>query len=346
MFNLSVYVDKQDWNAALRAFRNFDMYHTYDYHKISQSNGEGDPVLFVVTDPDRGPVMCWPTLKRKIPGTELYDLTSVFGYGGPILNEIDLARGSFEFLFDSLRSLGFVSMFSRMHPLLIEGLDLSDLPYIKLDSRLVAIKVRRQENVLNGYRNNHRRDIRRALKSGVRAIVDERFDGIDEFIKIYHQAMADLGADEYYFYETSYIKSLVEATDFKVDLIFAQIDDVRIGGALFITTRGMMQYYIGGVVKEYKALSPLKLILARAHELAIEIGVQDFILGVGADGGDDALFKFKMGFSGVAFQLSVFKRVIDPVAYNAICISKGVDPGDMSYFPAYRQPRKKGGADN
>lgn len=346
MFNLSVCVNKRDWNAALLAFRNFDVYHTYDYHKISQNNGEGEPVLFVVTGQDGGPVMCWPALKREIPGTELYDLTSVFGYGGPIFNEIDLARESFEFLFDSLRSLGFVSIFSRMHPLLIEGLDLNDLPYIKLDSRLVAIKVRRQESILNGYRDNHRRDIKKALKSGVRAVVDERFDGIDEFIKIYHQAMVDLGADEYYFYETSYIKSLVGATDFRVDLIFAQIDDVRIGGALFITTRGMMQYYIGGVVKEFKALSPLKLILARAHELAIEIGVQDFILGVGADGGDDALFKFKMGFSGAAFQSSVFKKIIDPTAYDAICIAKGVDPEDMSYFPAYRRPSEKGGADD
>lgn len=337
MFNLCIHADKQNWNIALQAFKSFDMYHTYDYHKISQNNGEGEPLLLLVTTENGEPVIFWPILKRNIPGTGLYDLTSVFGYSGPIFNEIAPLRQGFEFLFDSLSSLGFVSIFSRLHPLLVGGLH-SHLSYIELDSHLVAIEITHNEDVLNAYRQNHRRDIKRAFRSGVRAVVDEDLEGIEEFMDIYHQAMRDLQADEYYFYDVNYITSLAEATDFRTHLIFAYLGDIKIAGALFITTRDIMQYYIGGVVSEFKSLSPLKIILKRAHELAIELQVRSFILGVGAGGGNDALFRFKMGFSGRAFPLSIFKRIINTKVYDELCASKGVDPGVISYFPAYRRP--------
>jgi len=65
----------------------FDFVHTYDFHRLSQLNGEGEPVLFVAKSRHGTVQACWPLLRRNIPNTGLFDLTSVYGYAGPVFSK-------------------------------------------------------------------------------------------------------------------------------------------------------------------------------------------------------------------------------------------------------------------
>lgn len=339
MFELDVCLDAASWRSVLDTFPEYDMYHTYDYHAISSSKGEGEPLLLVVKDRDGRNLLCWPTLRRGIDGTGLHDLTSVYGYCGPLLADYEIASSCYDFLFASLREMGVVTLFSRMHPLLVRALRDEALRGTRLENRLVVIDTRRQNDGMQGYRPNHRRDIRKALASGVGLVVDEDGTRIDEFISIYHQAMRDLHCADYFFFDREHLERLMTGPYFKTFVIFAQLDGIDIGAAMFITTRNIMHYYIGGVVEEFKGLSPLKVILARADEIARLRGVHNLILGVGRRGGkDDTLYRFKKGFSELDFPLYIFKRVIDREAYARICAAAGIDVAAADYFPAYRQP--------
>lgn len=346
MHALDIYTTRQQWKFVLSDFPDHDAYHAYDYHLISKNNNEGEPLLLVVKDAGGKNLMCWPALKREIEGTDLFDLTSAYGHCGPLLNDYSIARPCFEFLFDALRREGCVSLFSRMHPVLVRNFQDDELQGIRLDGSAVVIDTHQQPEPVIKYRTNHRRDIRRAYEGGVKLFVDENCANMDSVIEIYNQAMRDVGAREYFMMRKEEIEILAGSDEFKSTFIFAQKDGENIGAAMFISTEHIMQYFIGGAVNKYKELSPLKVILSKAHEIAIDRGVRYFVLGGGvtgdAKGNSDNLFKFKKGFSDLEFPFHVFKRVIDPDAYERICALKGIDPATTDYFPAYRRPYEEG----
>ena len=59
----------------------YDFYHTWYYHSLDQT---GDPFLFIYEESNN--FIAFPLLDRKIEDSDLSDLTSVYGYTGPISN--------------------------------------------------------------------------------------------------------------------------------------------------------------------------------------------------------------------------------------------------------------------
>ena len=75
------------WDDRLAVARR-DIYHLAGYHAYAEGSGEGEPMLITVGDRERG--LAWPYLLRRIDameglaGTDATDVTSVYGYPGPI----------------------------------------------------------------------------------------------------------------------------------------------------------------------------------------------------------------------------------------------------------------------
>lgn len=329
---------KEQWNSVLNEYTSFDFVHTFDFHEISQKNGEGTPLLFSVKNEEGRCLVCWPTLRRGIPGTDRFDLGCVYGYGGGLVSrwatKHDLS-GAFDAIFESMRAFGAVSLFSRMHPLFSETLIGSDIEGVDL-GEVVVIDVAPTVDVLAGYRASHRYDIRRAANQGVEADVDFSCEHLDEFVEIYQQAMRDLESPNYYLFNEEYFSGMKAASDFKTLIIFGKYCGKRVAGAMFVVTENVMQYYLSGSLSEFRRLSASKLIIARAHELAIELGVEYIVLGGGVGSKSDLLFEFKSGFSKRVEKFQIFKKILDSDAYLAMCRNKGVDARGGGFFPAYR----------
>lgn len=330
--------EAQDWKNTLSQFRRYDFGHTFDFGRISSLNGEGDPILFCIASNHGAPLCVWPALRRKIPGTELYDLGSVYGYCGPLVAE-DLERAecleAFELLFSSLKEQGYISLFSRMHPLFNDQLP-KDLQGDPLGDVVIIDITQASDDVLINYRKSHRYDIRKSRKSGVNVVIDESCSDLDAFVAIYHQTMRDMGASEFYLFDREYFDNLVDAEDFKVFLSFAIYDGRKIGAGMSIVTKDIMQSYLGGSVPEYRKLSSDKLITAREHEFAVGLGVTQYVLGGGFALKDDSLLSFKKGFSRETREFSVFRKVLDRETYDRLCSARGVANDHPSFFPAYR----------
>src|SRR5215467_6392874 len=103
-----------------------DIYHLAGYHSYAEGSGEGEAMLIVVGDRERG--LAWPYLRRRIDtvdglaGTDATDVTSVYGYPGPIVwgcrpGDAFLAAAWQEIL-EVWRQQRVVSVFTRFHPLL------------------------------------------------------------------------------------------------------------------------------------------------------------------------------------------------------------------------------------
>lgn len=328
---------KEDWYRVLEFFPRYDFVHTFDFHHISKKNGEGLPVIFAVKDDSGNYLACWPALKREIPGTDFFDLTSVYGYAGPLLKNQECSGRCLNLIFSAMQDMGVVALFSRMHPILIDQIQEEELRGVKLGD-VIVIDAQRQ-SPLASYRSGHRYEIRKALANRLQIHVDQQCDGMGDFIEIYQQSMRDLDASDYYLFGPDYFNALKDATDFKAFLIFAELDGRKVAASMFLVTGRLMQYYLSGTVDAYKKLSPSKAIIAKAHEIAIAMGVEKIILGGGVGSKEDQLFKFKNGFSELRMPFYIFKKIINFQAYTQLCESKGIDYQVTDYFPAYRAPQ-------
>jgi hypothetical protein len=327
---------KDDWNRVLECFDEYDFVHTFDFHHVSQENGEGLPIIFAVRDGNGSYVACWPALRREIPGTSLFDLTSVYGYAGPLLTGQEGSEQCLNLIFDAMRKMGIVTLFSRMHPLFVEQIDKLELRGERLGD-VIVIDVQHQKPLVS-YRAGHRYEIRKALASGVKIHVDHQCESISQFINIYQQTMLDLNASTYYSFNEDYFEKLKGATEFKPFILFAELDSKKIAASMFIVTGRLMQYYLSGTVGEHRRLSPSKAIIASAHEIAKSMGIEKIILGGGVGSREDQLFQFKNGFSDRRMPFYVFKKIIIDSTYTALCEERGSDPTVTGYFPAYRLP--------
>lgn len=327
---------KNQWKTVLNEIGRFDFVHTYDFHKASADNGEGEPLLFVASEASGRVMGCWPTLKREIPCTNYVDLSSVYGYGGPLFAK-DIEAGSvLDALWQGMAEFGAVSLFSRMHPLFVDSLE-GEADRGEQLGDVVVINVNPDEPHLPTYRGSHRREIVNAQKKGVMLEVDWDCTELKDFVGIYQDAMRDLNAREYYLFNMVYFQKIVAAQDFKVFIIFATFEGVKVAASMFIVTNDVMQYYLSGSDHAYRKFSASKAIIAKAHEVAGELGVRNIILGGGVGSERDSLFKFKAGFSNNFKPFYVVKKVLSAEVYQDLCQAKQVSPDTSGFFPPYRQ---------
>ncbi len=202
-------------------------------------------------------------------------------------------------------------------------------------SDVVVIDVHPVDDVLSQYRGSHRREIANARKAGVTVLVDSGPAALADFSRIYRQSMTDLNAKSYYYFSDTYFKRIVTAMDYKTLILFAELDGRRIATSLFIVTGSIMQYYLSGTDASFRKLAPSKAIIAKAHELALSMGVRYIVLGGGVGSAHDALFKFKSGFSDAILPFYITKIILDESRYQALCAARSL-PFESQFFPSYR----------
>lgn len=327
---------RDDWVAVLEQMGDYDYCHSFDFHHISSKNGEGEPIMFAVKNAAGQYVFCWPALRRSIPNTQWCDFTSVYGYGGPLFVGSSSARSCLSQVLNSMRDLGAVSVFSRMHPLFVE--QLPDDPAVRGEALgdVVVINTREQQDPVTSYRSDHRRGIRRAWKAGVTTEVDVEGARLDEFLSVYSEAMSALEADAYYHFDREYFYQLRDAADFQVVLTFATYQGEQIGAGLSLITNKIMQAYLGGSLPAYRRMAAMKVITAREHQFALDNGLSSLVLGGGIGLADDQLLQFKRGFSHDLKLFYVYKNILNESVYKELCNDVEVASDLKGYFPAYR----------
>ena len=74
--------DKKEWKEQIAIIKHSDFYYTYDYHQLSRNDDER-PILIKYTEGETSLIM--PLLLRDIEDSNYKDVTSVYGYAGPLI---------------------------------------------------------------------------------------------------------------------------------------------------------------------------------------------------------------------------------------------------------------------
>lgn len=331
--------DDPCWSAALRECIH-DVYHTSGWIAASKHCDDGLPLaVYVESDAE---VALYPVLRRELGGG-LWDATSAYGYGGPVFSRgcsPAWQSASLDAAMAKLKEKGCVSWFIRLHPLLNagwssdKGLVVDHGPTVSIDLSKAA-ELHWRETM-----SGHRGDINKAMKAGVTVQSGVSQASLEAFVRIYRETMQALGASGYYFFKDEYFQDLVDQLGDDLLLMMAVEDGQYIGGSMFTLSRSsqIMQYHLSGTSAEYRHRQPSKLILHAAREWGREQGFSRLHLGGGVGAQEDALFKFKRGFSPDTHLFQSHRIVVDSELYARLCTERGTSQGDLSgFFPSYRQ---------
>jgi lipid II:glycine glycyltransferase (peptidoglycan interpeptide bridge formation enzyme) len=199
----------------------------------------------------------------------------------------------------------------------------------------VAVDLTRpMESLWNGFRSNHRRQIRSAARDGLQVRFDD-WSYLDQFIDCYYENMRYVNAGPEYFFNDRYFRRLHQLLGETTHLITAHHQGALIGGGIFFEHGGVVQYHLGATYNRHRDKHPTKSVIHDVIRWSKERGNRVLHLGGGIGGRADSLFHFKAGFSTSHCPFYTWHIVVDPGSYADLVASRptGADP---SFFPAYR----------
>jgi hypothetical protein len=262
-----------------------------------------------------------PVLVREVPGSDLADAISPYGYPGgalsgdgdpPDASEVDWSAS------------GLVSAFvrERIGPgASLGGARERSTVLLHDPSRERSIRERLAEQI----RANERRGWEVETLAGPAA--GDR--DVDDFAAIYEQTMHRARAAPRYFFEAGYFRSILQFE--RSWLLLARNEGVGAAAIGGLSDR-VLHYYLGATADAALGESPFKNVLSAMLDLADELG---FPLNLGGGvGAGDGLESFKRGFANAEAAFRTHEIVCAPREYARL--AGGREAG--SFFPAYRAP--------
>jgi hypothetical protein len=312
-----------EWDALLADLGCADAYFLRAYVEASCVLDGGEPVLLQLED------AVFACIVREIPDTELHDVTTPYGYGGPV------GAGSHDRFYkrydEWCRKRGVVSTFIRYHPLFENYRHAKQATCV---SPTVGWPL--AGDLLASMHGKHRNVVRKAQKAGVAVDVTAAPNDLSAFGALYERTMERQGAAGYYFFPAEYWQRLIALGGHLVRF------DALCGGevvasALCLRGDRWLHYHLGATDDAARDLGASNLLLYTAAVWAQEQQLDEFHLGGGAGGAEDSLYAFKQRFSPDGRrEFWVGKAVHDEDAYRLLSGRAEIDYN--GFFPAYRAP--------
>lgn len=335
------------WARVLGALQH-DAYHLPKYVELDSTRPDHQPGAYVF-ESGYGTLFL-PLIVRDIPGTELRDASSPYGYPGPLfcVSEGVDARLFLTHAIGEMRGFlaerGNVALFVRMHPLMPVPVEpFRESGAIVVHGPTISIDLSKtNEEMWSDLRQNHRRGINKARRAGVSFHHDAEWAGFETFVELYEATMRRQNAAEQYFFSREYFEKLRDTLGGTFQLLTVRHEHRVISAGAFSECNGIVQYHLSGSAEDYLPLQPLKLLLHEAGKWARERGNHVLHLGGGVGVAQDSLFSFKAGFSKRTAQFCTWRLITNPQAYRGLALERGLDEGpidETGFFPIYRRPR-------
>jgi hypothetical protein len=326
----------EKWDEIVRSMYEYDFYHLIAYHRLDRS---GDFLLFYFHNETAA--FAFPVIQRNIEGTIYKDITSVYGYSGPLSRSKNPSKEDVRLFQEELKNYfdanSIVAAFARLHPLLEnQALLLANWGEIKPSNLTVGIDLTLPETQQRiQYSRSLKNRINHLKKQGVTIVKASTQREIDAFIEIYRENMNRVNASGMYYFPVNYFYTFLEEIDSCIFL--ATYKDQWISGSLCTFCNGIMQAHLNATKNDFLYLSPLKLVLDHARKEGMARGMNCLHLGGGRSGSDDSLFIFKSRFSDERFMFNVWNYIHKKETYNDILTEKyNENIPKTDFFPLYR----------
>jgi hypothetical protein len=328
---------EQKWNERIQSMHEYDFYHQAAYHRLDLS-GEA----FLLYFRNARAAFALPVIVRNIEGTAYKDITSVYGYAGPLSRDPDPAPEDIRCFHEELKHYmdanEVVSAFARLHPLFEDQtLLLKDVGEVSDTNLTVVLDLHLPPSVQRSqYASSLKNDINRLERIGIIIQEAKTKEDIDIFAAIYRETMRRVKASERYWFPNQYFYDFLSSIPSV--LFLAYYKDIPISGSLFTVCNGIIQTHLSATKDAYLRLSPLKYIWDQIRIMGNSEKLSYMHLGGGHSGKNDSLFQFKSQFSSLRRMFKVWKYIHNPQVYEALIQEKhSANLADTTFFPLYRK---------
>ncbi len=318
-------VNNLEWNHYLNFFEptNNQLHYTSEYHQLF-SDEKNEPILFVYKENSN--IFFYPFIKRPV-NHNYYDITSVFGYTGPITTcrDNDFVINANRNLTNYLYENRVVSELIRFNPIndnheIFANRNLLKLTQVK---DYIVVETRKSfDELFSRFIPRLRTQIRKAERNYddlVKQTTNPKT--LQKFFDLYKSHMIQLNASDYYLFNDGYFENLTKLVQSSGFLIYAEENEEIIAGLLVLNhnTVAYSHHNARDISKPQSSLLN-KLFHWKAIQKLCENQIDYFLLGGGVtNDADDNLLKFKKDFGGAAKKLWLGKRIINESAYSELC---------------------------
>jgi hypothetical protein len=334
MFEVITLENPAKWNEIIRSMSDFDFYHLAEYHQLDHS---GIPFLLHCSVETAG--FALPVILRHIGGTKYNDITSVYGYSGPLTDTVPVKESLAVFHKSLLRFFdenSVVSVFFRLHPLFpVQEKMLERIGDTVDTGTTVAIDLKLPEDEQKKQYSHSLKNAVNRLKRKMPSVKKaETVSEIEAFAGIYAETMERVHASQVYFFDNTYFFRFLETLPSA--LYVAYYEDKIIGGSLFTDCNGIIQPHLSATLSDYLYLSPLKYVWEQIRLYGVEKNRNYMHLGGGLGSSRDTLFAFKTQFSRLHFLFKTWRYIHNREIYDRLIQDKCRNVPDSSFFPLYR----------
>jgi len=270
-------------------------------------------------------IFFFPYLKRPIEATEYFDFETAYGYSGPAANteSRDFLAKAWSVFFQYCLSQKVIAGFIRFNPYL-QNHRLADHAALSVrrecDVVTLTLTGKTMDDIWQDYEESNQNKIRRAEKVSFAVTISSGVESLGVFREIYHQALRQLAADDFYYFDENYFKSLAENFPQGYQVLIGSYEGRPIGGALVLLHDKVLYYFLSGVIEEGRKGGLANLLRHHAIVWAHQHGIAYINFGGGKTSDpQDSLLKFKKGFSKEVSDFYVGKFLVDEKVYNRLC---------------------------
>jgi CelD/BcsL family acetyltransferase involved in cellulose biosynthesis len=282
----------------------------------------------------------YPLILR--PAGEYCDTVSP-DYTGPLAasRPSEEAAAAFRHAFsDMCRETGIVAEFAHIHPWQCRT-ELLHAEGLETNREIVYVDLAWDEEKLwrESFAHSARKNVKRAELEGVRAFEAAGPGDIREFHRIYDMTMRRNNAAARYHFPAAFFLALFDRLRDQARFTMAEYKGSVVAGTLYLHDDQDVYSFLGGADHTWQHLRPTNLIIHDTILWGRRMAKSRLILG-GGYRPDDGILRFKSTFSPLRRRFSVYKRIHNHEAYDALCAAFvrrwGAGSASQTFFPLYR----------
>ncbi|MEB7389001.1 GNAT family N-acetyltransferase [Aerococcus viridans] len=290
-------------------------------------------------------------LKRKIPENildsieEYFDLITPYGYGGPVIERINIPEKKEELLKRYEKSFkkyaienNIVSEFVRFHPIVRNAHDFQDIYEISFNRKTVGTNLNYDDPFTSEFSKSAKKLIRKILKdNNITFEIIEEPSSLKDFEKIYYSTMDRNEANDSYFFSENYFNDMIEKLSKNIVVVKVYFKNTLIAMNINFKYHNVLHTHLSGTLSEYIEFSPAYLLKFALVQFGKKNGFELIHYGGGKTSSEeDSLLSFKKKFGkNTTFDFHVGKKIWQEPLYHKLCKMTG-NSYNSSYFPAYR----------
>lgn len=287
-------------------------------------------------------------IKRPVPwlvdNVQYYDVTTPYGYGGPVIVDGVSTPGSLEAYYSAwaeyCKTEKIVAEFIRFH--LFDNIQLREAfpgEVIPITENVVRWLDKNLDDMWMDFEHKVRKNVKKAQNNGLTVTVDSNGEQLETFLDIYYKTMERNEAKSFYYFDRAYFQAIIDTLHGHFMFFHVWKDDVIVSTELVLCSEKYVYSFLGGTIDKYYPMRPNDLLKYEIIKWSKETGHQAFILG-GGYGTDDGIYQYKKTFApGEDVPFYVGRKVWDEVNYRSLVERRQENETNLinaSFFPLYR----------